>query len=70
MSQDPGERTVRRGRRVVLDPLVNSDRLDQWERRENSVFPDFLDIPEGSDQRGRLGSQDSQDRTARRERGV
>lgn len=68
--QDPGERTVRRGRRVGLDLPVNSDRSDQWERRENLAFLDFLDILEDSDQRGRSGSQDSQDRTARREQGV
>lgn len=68
--QDPGARTVQRGLRVALDPPVNLDHLDQLERRENLVYLDFLDIPEDSDQRDHLGSQDSPDRTARREQGA
>lgn len=68
--QDPGAKMVQRGLRVALVPPVNSDHLDQLERRENSVFLDFLDILEDSGQRDRLGSQDSPARTARREQGV
>lgn len=68
--QDPGERMAQRGQRVVLDPLVNLDHLVLLERRENLVFLDFLDIPEGSDQRDHLGFQGSLDQTARRELGA
>lgn len=68
--QDQGARTAQRGLRVALDPPVNSDHSDQLERRENLVYLDFLDIPEGSGQRDHLGSQDSPDQTARKEQGV
>lgn len=68
--QDPGVKTVQRGLRVALDPLVNLGHSDQLETRENLVFLDFQDILEDLDQRDHLGSQDSLDQTARREQGV
>lgn len=68
--QDPGERMVLKGQRVVLDPLVRSDPSDQLERRANSVYLDFLAILEDKDLRDLLVSQDSLAQTARREQGV
>lgn len=47
----PEERTVQRGQRVELDPLVNLDHLALLERRVNLVYLDFLAILEDKDQR-------------------
>lgn len=68
--QDPEERTVPRGRRVELDPLVSSDLLDPLERRVNLVYLEFLDILEDKGPRDRLDSLDSPVLMARKEQGV
>lgn len=47
----PEERTVPRGQRVELDPLVNLGHLALLERRVNLVYLDFLAILEDKDQR-------------------
>lgn len=68
--QDPEERTVQRGQRAALDPLVSLDQSDLLERRVNLVSLDFLDILADKDQRDLWDSQDSLAQTARREPGV
>lgn len=68
--QDPEERTVQRGQKVALDPLVSLDLLDSLERRVNLVYLEFLDILEDKDPRDLLDSLDSPVQMARKEQGV